>query len=1259
VTEKTDISRVVKYFLHPLIIFSILCSCSQNNEQYAIAKGISDTLPEPQIVVLANLPDSSKPVELFLENAPKPFVTAIPKIIGNSYSAQTLNGIQTIKLKPPTILSFIDTTTHLPISADAQGAGFFTNYTTSNGLPLDNITCSTIDRMGNIWFGTTGGGASRYDGKSFINYTTTQGLASNIVFRITEDKMGNIWFGTQEGVSCYDGKSFTTYTTAQGLANNTVWCITEDKAGNIWLGTQGGGISCYDGRQKSGGFLGEPVHWFTNYTTAQGLADNTVLSIMEDRNANIWFGTNGGGVSCYNPSITKTGSKIFTNYTTAEGLAHNTVTSIAEDKTGTIWFGTRGGVSTYNTSATGTSTKKFVNYTKEQGLADNSVHSILEDRAGNIWLGTSAGGVSCYTPSASSKAGNALFTNFTTAQGLANNAVLSITEDKTGNIWFGTYGGGASCYKGKSFSNFTKTQGLGNNSIWCITEDKKQNVWFGTNGGGLSCYDGASLTNFNMAQGLANNVVVCSKADKKGNIWFGTNGGGVSCYDGKSFTNYSTAQGLVSNSIFSICEDKTGNLWFGTDLGVSRYNGKSFTNFSTSQGLANNSVYSITEDKDETIWFGEEEGHISSYDGKSFTNYTITLGLANNTIWNILVDKTENIWFATSGGLLRYDGESFMNFTTREGLVDNFVTQVIQDKQGNIWVGTNLGISELYFQSKKGLPIKKSVGLLNINNKELKNYIPVFETYNSNNGYPVKDVNTGQGGMFEDSKGIIWIATGSDKTGLVRFNPEAVNKNFNSPTVFIQSIKINNSTICWGDLNQQKLNRNKNAKKKWDMPNESLAIVNEEVTTFGKILTDVDRDTMCTKFSDIKFDSITKWYPLPENLILPYDHNNIIFDFGAIETDRNFLVHYQYILEGYDKDWSPITEKTSASFGNINEGTYTFKLKARSPFGLWSDPITYTFRVLPPWWRTWWMYLFYAVFIIYLATRFIKRREQNLKKEKAILEEKVEQRTKELADRNKVVEKKHKEITDSINYAERIQRSLLASKELLDANLKEYFVFFQPKDIVSGDFYWASKLHNNQFALVTADSTGHGVPGAIMSILNISCLEKAVEAQKLIQPSEILNHTRIKIIETLKKDGSIDGGKEGMDCSLVCFDFKNYKLTYAIANSSVWIVRNKQIIVFARDKMPVGKHDKDTIPFAQHTFEIQKGDLVYTLTDGFVDQFGGPDGKKLMSSRLKELLISISHLSMQEQKEKLSFTLNTWKGNLDQVDDITVIGVKI
>jgi serine phosphatase RsbU (regulator of sigma subunit) len=277
----------------------------------------------------------------------------------------------------------------------------------------------------------------------------------------------------------------------------------------------------------------------------------------------------------------------------------------------------------------------------------------------------------------------------------------------------------------------------------------------------------------------------------------------------------------------------------------------------------------------------------------------------------------------------------------------------------------------------------------------------------------------------------------------------------------------------------------------------------------------------------------------------------------------------------------------------------------------------------------------------------------------------ITQQNTTIKNQKNLVEEQHKEITDSINYAQRIQRSLLPSDVLLKTNLPDHFVFFQPKDIVSGDFYWGSVLNNGLFALAIADSTGHGVPGAIMSMLNIACLNESVEAGKLTEPNEILNNTRKRIIEHLANDGSEQGGKDGMDCSLISFDFTKNRMYYSGANNPVWITRlnatnsKYDLIELEPDKMPVGKHDKDVISFSQKTFDLKKSDMVFAFTDGMPDQFGGPKGKKYMYKKLKELLTTISSQPLNDQKVQIAKSFAEWKGEHEQVDDVCVVGIRV
>jgi serine phosphatase RsbU (regulator of sigma subunit) len=264
----------------------------------------------------------------------------------------------------------------------------------------------------------------------------------------------------------------------------------------------------------------------------------------------------------------------------------------------------------------------------------------------------------------------------------------------------------------------------------------------------------------------------------------------------------------------------------------------------------------------------------------------------------------------------------------------------------------------------------------------------------------------------------------------------------------------------------------------------------------------------------------------------------------------------------------------------------------------------------------------------------------------------------EVEQKNIVIEHKQQEILDSITYARRIQHALLASNDLLNENLNDYFVLFKPKDIVSGDFYWATRTED-AFYLATADSTGHGVPGAFMSLLNISFLNEAINEKKIKEPGAALNQVRTNLIKALRTDGSEEGGKDGMDCILTAFDFKNDLLHYAAANNGFYIVREKELQALKADKMPVGKSPRDAEPFTSHAFQLQKGDIIYTLTDGYADQFGGPKGKKFKYKPLEELLLTNSHLPMEEQKQHLLARFDEWKGDLEQVDDVLIIGVRV
>ena len=863
-----------------------------------------------------------------------------------SHTIQKELGYQIVKLSPTEKIK-------------AALSSVMENYTTDQGLASDVISCSYADKKGNLWFGTFTGGVSKYDGKSFTNYTTSQGLISNGINSIMEDRTGNIWFGTDGGVCKYDG---TTFSVIENYKK--VFIILEDRAGNFWFGTHGG---LYKRTAK------------TNiYSKQIELTVNDVFDLKEDQKGILWLGTENG--------LYKYDGERFTNIT----LSNERAFTICTDKSGNTWAGTSNGYIKYNgVGITNYSFKDIVPF-------------VYEDRLGNIWMSAGREGRVAFYNGKS-------FSYLDKSTGLLFGEIHSITEDKSGNLWFSTAANGTVKYAGKAFQRLTP------NSIRSIFEDKNGILWYAGYGGAITKFDGESLTNF------ALNIPFWSLSpDKAGNIWIGSEQLGLIKFDTKSFTFYTDLNGLTDNAIRSVMNDSKGDIWIGTEKGLSKFDGKSFTNFTKTQGLAGDYVSCIFEDKPGELWIGTNSG-LSHYDGKSFNNYSISQGLRSNDIKSLVKDKDGNLWIgAYGGGLSRYDGKSFYTYSTEQGLPDNVVTQVALTKEGNIVLGTNNGIAIL-----TGFKSVSATGTNNLNsqaeksnysaqnnlsNAELKNYAPVFEIYNSKTGYPVKDVNRGQHSIFLDRKGILWIASGSEKSGLMRFDYSSLNKNNNPPALNILAIKVGNELIGWNDLLNTK--NNSRLSKLQSDSGSTPASVTEEVTTFGKTLSNAQREEMRLKYKGIEFDSVSKFYPIPQNLILPYGNNTIAFEFAAIEPAKPALIQYQYKLEGYDKNWSTAANITSAKFGNIYEGTYTFKIRAQNLDGVWSEPITYTFKVLPPLWRTWWMYAIYLLMAVLIMGGYIKWRERELKKENVILESKITVATKVIREEKEKVEVEKKRSDD-------------------------------------------------------------------------------------------------------------------------------------------------------------------------------------------------------------------------------------------------------
>lgn len=305
--------------------------------------------------------------------------------------------------------------------------------------------------------------------------------------------------------------------------------------------------------------------------------------------------------------------------------------------------------------------------------------------------------------------------------------------------------------------------------------------------------------------------------------------------------------------------------------------------------------------------------------------------------------------------------------------------------------------------------------------------------------------------------------------------------------------------------------------------------------------------------------------------------------------------------------------------------------------------------------------LYIGLGILLCVAVFIFNRLQVTRRQNIIIENQkaeVEAKNGEISHQKELVEEKQKEIIDSITYARRIQQAVLTGEDVWKKISKEYFILFKPKDIVSGDFYWAYNTPNGRSVFVLADCTGHGVPGGFMSMLGNSFLNEIVVESKIFKADEILNKLRIKIIAALEQKGQTEQ-KDGMDMSLCVWNKMDNSLEFAGANNPMWLLRSGEIIEYKADKMPIGTYTDNLKPFSSSVIALQKGDIIYLSTDGYADQFGGPNGKKLKYKTLLSSLIENSDEPMDLQKARLEEVFVNWMGEHDQVDDVSLIGIRV
>ncbi len=424
-----------------------------------------------------------------------------------------------------------------------------------------------------------------------------------------------------------------------------------------------------------------------------------------------------------------------------------------------------------------------------------------------------------------------------------------------------------------------------------------------------------------------------------------------------------------------------------------------------------------------------------------------------------------------------------------------------------------------------------------------------------------------------------------------------------------------------------------------------------------------------------------------KHCVLNNGYHNISFSFTSPQYAFEGKLMYAYKLEGYDLKFSDWTSDSKAVYTNLDAGNYRFLVKSINSNGVESEVEEFLFEVLPPWYRTWWAYLLYVVCFLGILIISVRIYSARLKRSNIRLQKSVEEKTKvissnlaELALQKGQLEERNSEIIGSIEYAKRLQTAILPSSKSLEAELGDYFVYYNPKDIVAGDFYWMSKNKQHKNVLIAvADCTGHGVPGALVSVVCSDALKTAVNEFKLTKTDEILDAVNKMVLETFNADAYGEENeylvRDGMDIALCSIDFVQRKLMFTGANNPVWIVTQREmnlekfftqnsynVYELKGDRKPIGGY-ASVDKFSRTIVDVAENDIVYMFTDGIVDQFGSLDNsgknKKFKRINLAKLLVNIQPLELSLHQEKIKEMFHQWKGTNEQIDDVTIMGIKI
>ncbi len=1021
---------------------------------------------------------------------------------------------------------------------------------------------------------------------------------------------------------------FDYYSVKEGLPQSKVYDVVQDNTGYLWLATESG-ISRFDGEN------------IITYNAEQGLAEGGIKALLKDQKDNIWMGHVSGGITLFNGND-------FLIHPISQ-LIGAEITSLLMDKDTVLWV-TSYGDGLYridNPYVTDPNKVKYEQY-KGRRLSDRVISGTIAND-GSVFFITDAG-IKIFNKTKNS------FEGFSPEGLVTYFAFTSILQDSRGDIWLGTYHGGLYRYLAaqNKFKIYDARDGLANNWISTISEDNEGNVWVGTWGGGITKFSDTGYKTYDNTNGLSDQKIRKIVEDVEGNILIATNDHGLAIFKGEQFTTYGEDDGLINQQVWSIAEDKGGKFWFGTNDGISVLNfnagrrGIRSAHFNQENSSIGNQIMFLKVDQNDNIWIGSANNGVNMFNyktGRFVFNPVLNRYVQNGVVTALDVDSKNQLYVGTQSGLVFYDinKDKSQLLTQIYGLNSSDISVVYADTKDRIWVGLNNG---------KGLNVIEKDSIQKI---ELEGLITPKS-------------------IVEDLDGNIWV--GTQTKGILVIKDKIVSKTIKEEDGLLSNL-INQLNV--DDQNNVFIGTSRGLNK---IDKEGRIHVYTERSGFTgieakdnatykdqlghlwfgtvkgaiKYKPELDQNKVPQPLTHIaKMQVNREDYEMVPNQKLNYLQNDIIFEYNSVSLRNPDAVEYKIMLEPADKDWRPVTEQTTVNYSSLQPERYTFKVKAKNSAGIWNtEPVTYTFTIRPPFYKTWWFILSVIVLGIVAIISYIKVRESNLIKEKKILEEKVEERTAEVVQKSIELEKKNKDITDSIRYAKRIQTAVLPPEIPFD----DTFIFFRPKDIVSGDFYWLEHIKDKEM-LAAVDCTGHGVPGAFLSILGHSMLTKIVREYGILEPAKILDQLDLEIINALHQK-NVKGERvvnDGMDLALICYNRDTNILEYAGGYNPLILIRNGELEEIKADRFPIGMTSvHDSKKFTNNEIKVQKGDSFYIFSDGYADQFGGEDGRKLRKKNMKDLLLSIQHMSMKEQGAKLEEYMLEWMKNYEQIDDIVFIG---